>query len=85
MSKPSVGRIVRYVAHGTPVHPDGTQAFPSVMRAAFITEVDGDTDRVGLLVISPTGLHFHSLADGGAEYFAGKTAPGGTWQWPERD
>lgn len=76
---------MRYVSHGTPVREDGTQAFPSVMNAAMITEVEEGTDRVGLQVVTPKGVFFHSLADGGAEYFAGKTAPGGTWQWPERD
>lgn len=76
---------MRYVSHGTPVQEDGTQVFSSVHRMAFVTEVDGDTDRVGLLVVNPTGLHFHPLSEGGAEYFAGATAPGGTWQWPPRD
>lgn len=26
--RPSVGRIVRYVSHGTPVRSDGSQQFP---------------------------------------------------------
>lgn len=73
---------MRYVAHGTPVREDGTQAFSSVSRMAFITEVEEDTERVGLLVVSPTGFHFHSLADGGSEYSASENALGGSWHWP---
>lgn len=37
--KPSVGRLVHYVSHGSPVRLDGTQAFTSTCRAAVITEV----------------------------------------------
>ncbi len=37
--KPSVGRIVHYVSHGSPIREDGTQAFPSVCRAAVVAEV----------------------------------------------
>jgi len=32
--KPSVGRVVHYVSHGTPVRVDGTQAFYPRCRAA---------------------------------------------------
>jgi hypothetical protein len=42
--RPSVGRIVHYVSHGTPVRADGTQAFKSVCRAAHITEVGPASD-----------------------------------------
>lgn len=79
--KPSIGRVVHYVARGS---ADGK--FPSVCRAADITEV-GDTDTptglvvVGLMVKNPTGLFFHSLADGGVAW-DGDNA-GGTWHWPE--
>ena len=73
---------MRYVSHGTPVREDGTQEFPSVGRMAFITEIEEGTERVGLLVVNPTGLFFHPLANGGSQYFAGESAPGGTWQWP---
>ena len=37
--KPSVGRVVHYVSHGTPVRADGTQAFTAECRAAIVTEV----------------------------------------------
>lgn len=88
MSKPSVGRIVHYVSHGTPVREDGTQAFPSTCRAAIVTEVADDGRTVGLCVTNPSGLFFHSLADGGVEHRdspSGTLADlGGTWHWPER-
>jgi len=91
--KPSIGRTVHYVAHGTPVRQDGSQAFPSACRAATITEVDhDDTSRVGLMVANPTGLFFHPLAAGGcpydewdsAEALEGAHPQGGSWHWPER-
>jgi hypothetical protein len=39
MPIPSVGRIAHYVSHGTPVLPDGSQAYTSQCRTAKITEV----------------------------------------------
>lgn len=94
---PSVCRWVHYVSYGTP----GGE-YTSQCRAAVITEVadpnfgEGET-RVGLAVVNPTGLFFHSLADGGCDYHAGdvghdhtgaeipqRSYPGGTWHWPER-
>jgi len=96
---PSVGRIVHYVSHGTPVREDGSQAYTSQCRAADITEVDPNatTYRVGLMVKNPTGLFFHSIADGGSDYDLGVRRAdrvdwscdglhhqGGTWHWPER-
>lgn len=90
MPTPSVGRIVHYVAYGTP----GGE-YPKACRAATVTEVDPeDPDRVGLFVANPTGLFFHSLADGGCLYDPGEpqydpsnpasSYSGGTWHWPER-
>lgn len=77
MQKPSISRDVHYVAHGTPVREDGTQAFPSVCRAAKVIEVDADDPtRVGLFVMNPTGVFFHSLASGGCEYADGAERPG---------
>lgn len=80
--KPSVGRIVHYVSHGTP----GGE-YTSECRAAIVTEVDaGDPDRVGLSVVNPTGLFFHSLAGGGCSHDDSSDGShrGGTWHWPER-
>lgn len=84
---PSVGRIVHYVSHGTPVREDGSQAFLPECRAAIVTEVDPtDSGRVGLAVLNPTGQFFHPLANGGCEHVAVDEQPptGGTWHWPER-
>lgn len=95
MTIPSVGRVVHYVSHGSPVRSDGTQAFTSQCRAAIITEVgdwpDGisEADKpniavpVGLCVLNPTGLFLHSIADGDCmQSEIGRE--GGTWHWPER-
>jgi hypothetical protein len=90
--QPSVGRVVHYVSHGTPVRPDGSQAFTSQCRTAFVTEVTEHPEAdgtAGLMVANPTGLFFHSLADGGVPHAEDKAAgadehPGGTWHWPER-
>lgn len=92
---PSIGRVVHYVSRGS---ADGR--FAPACRAATITEVDEhDRNRVGLHVVNPTGLFFHSLSDGGVLYDGGEHGPltehrgvaghdisydGGTWHWPER-
>ncbi|KPI33252.1 hypothetical protein OV450_1340 [Actinobacteria bacterium OV450] len=89
MTAPSVGRIVHYVSHGTPVREDGTQAYTAKCRAAVVTEVNAEEPlQVGLCVLNPTGQFFHPLAAGGS--FQGRTdcsaSPGerqaGTWHWP---
>lgn len=81
-----VNGAVHYVSHGTPIRADGTQAFTSRCRAATITEVEQDSLRVGLMVANPTGLFFHSLADGGCQYGHPDNGPGGapeggTWHY----
>lgn len=89
---PSVGRVVHYVAYGTP-----NGEFPAgVCRAAVITEVvDASSSLgrvglpdvvadlakkglVGLCVLNPTGQYFNR----GILYDEAK-APG-TWHWCER-
>jgi len=35
--RPSVGRTVHYVSHGTPLRADGSQASPAACRAAALT------------------------------------------------
>jgi hypothetical protein len=83
MDKPSVGRIVHYVAYGTP----GGEFPAGVCRAATITEVGiplaeniepDPHERVGIMVANPTGLFFNR----GIPHDENK-APG-TWHWPER-
>lgn len=86
--KPSVGRVVHYVSHGTPVREDGTQAFKSEPRAAIITAVKSDTE-VDLCVLNPEGMFFNRgvlfVGEGGPGYDAETGAyPGGTWHWPPR-
>lgn len=69
----SVGRIVHYVAYGTPggEYPEG------VCRAAIITKVWGGGD-VGLAILNPTGMFFNERIE-----YSPLLQPG-TWHWPER-
>lgn len=84
---PRVGDIVHYVSFGTPVRPDGTQAFTSECRAAMITEVSTNDGVVNLVVFNPSGTFFN-LADydqwDGGKALAGAIPKGGSWHWPER-
>jgi len=70
---PSVGRVVHYVAYGTPggEYPAGEH------RAAIITHVHDET-RVSLCVLNPTGLFFNQ----GCQHDEAGEKPG-TWHWPE--
>lgn len=77
--KPSTGRVVHYVSHGTPRRPDGTQAYYSECRAAIVTEVCLDGQTVGLCVLNPTGQFFNR---GVQQDESGHK--GGSWHWPER-
>lgn len=81
--KPSVGRIVHYVSHGSPVREYGTQAYQSLCRAAIITEVLGDPEAddtmVNLAVLNPQGMFFDH-----ANMHSEDDHRGGTWHWPER-
>jgi len=82
MTIPSVGRRVHYVSYGTP----GGE-YTKQCRAATVSEVPSDENSrsvVGLVVLNPTGLFFHSLAAGGCSYDDSEDPRGGTWHWPER-
>ena len=79
---PSVGRVVHYVSHGSPVRPDGSQEFTSVCRAAIVTEVTDD-HTVGLCVLNPTGQFFKQGVIFDDDDDPAKRA-GGSWHWPER-
>jgi len=51
--RPTPGRVVHYVSHGTPIRPDGSQAYTQRCRAATVTEVGAwlpDGDPYGELV-----------------------------------
>lgn len=85
---PTVARIVHYVSQGS-----ANGLYPSVPRAAMITEVDPDDhDLVGLSVHNPTGVFFNAIASGGSRYDPGTydEARGeiiyepGSWHWPPR-
>jgi len=77
--RPTVGRIVHYVSHGTPPRSDGTQAYTSQCRAAIVTEV-GENRIVGLCVLNPEGQFFNR----GVHHQEDEHA-GGSWHWPERE
>lgn len=80
--EPSVGRIVHYVSYGTP----GGE-YPSVCRAAIITELPGqatgqrtkDSTTVNLCVLNPGGMFFNKYVK-----YSDQEHHGGTWHWPER-
>jgi len=80
--QPTVGRIVHYLSHGSPVLPDGSQKYKPECRAAVVTQnILGfmDTPLVGMAVLNPTGMFF--------EYGCPEdptAAMGGSWHWPER-
>jgi hypothetical protein len=75
--KPSVGRIVHYVAYGTP----GGEYKAGAHRAAIVTQVHSDSC-IDICIINPTGLFFATsalLMDPSVD-----VTPG-TWHWPERE
>lgn len=76
---PTVGRVVHYVSHGSPVREDGTQAYASRCRAAIVTAMGDDmaTNAVCLAVLNPTGMFFDQ------DVPHDEAHAGGTWHWPE--
>lgn len=73
--QPTVVGLVHYVSHGTPVRPDGSQAYTSQCRAAIITEITSDPDhpgQVGLAVLNPEGFFFNHAVP----YHDGAETPG---------
>lgn len=92
---PSVGRIVHYVSYGSPIRPDGTQAFTSECRAAIVTEVvsesEGNLAQGAIEQWDPPALVKVGLCvtnptglffHQGVQWSPNNT--GGTWHWPER-
>lgn len=79
---PSVGRIVHYVAYGTP----GGEYAAGAHRAAIVTDVVSAIDQesgdavCSLCVMNPTGLFFNT-----GIYADQIDKKPGTWHWPERD
>jgi hypothetical protein len=83
--RPSVGRVVHYVSHGTPYRPDGSQEYTSQCRAAIVTATDVAPDSepgcvfVSLAVMNPTGMFFNQFVLQDEDDHTG-----GTWHFPER-
>ena len=85
---PTVGRVVHYVSHGSPVRLDGTQAYLPACRAAIVTGLppqdslrsSGDIPVVSLAVLNQTGMFFNE----NTAYCDEGVMAGGTWHWPER-
>jgi len=81
---PTIGRVVHYVSHGT----SGGE-YPSVCRAAIVTDVDtyqdptddqdGHIGHVSLCVLNPEGMFFNRTVTQNET-----DKRGGTWHWPER-
>jgi hypothetical protein len=79
---PSIGRVVHYVAYGTP----GGEYAAGAHRAAVMTDVsfsgtgDGEsTVNVSLCILNPTGMFFAQHVP----YDEHGMKPG-SWHWPER-
>ena len=70
---PTVGRIVHYVAFGTP----GGEYKPE-HRAAIVTDVWPDRTEIGLCVLNPSGIFFNKAERDESALL------GGTWHQPER-
>ncbi len=68
---PTVGRVVYYVAYGTP----GGEYKAGAERAAMITQVNED-GTIGLFIMNPTGVYFNTSVKQDQE---GKKP--GTWHW----
>ena len=74
LEQPTIGRIVHYVAYGTP----GGEYLPE-HRAAIVTALGKSDGDVSLAVLNPTGMFFNPLIRFDPE------GASGTWHWPERD
>lgn len=81
----SVSRVVHFTSLGS-APQDGVQEYPSLCRAAVVTEVvDLAAGVVSLAVLNPEGMQFaRNIAfDYERESLNGSATPG-TWHWPER-
>ena len=70
----TVGRIVHYVAYGTP----GGEYQAGAHRAAIVAEIkEAESGTCVLTIFNPTGLHWNTAP------FSQEPKPG-TWHWPEK-
>jgi hypothetical protein len=78
--KPTVGRIVHYVAYGTPKgeHPAGICRAAIVAGLAWEPGMPDNSEGADLVILNPSGLFFDTCRHDEAK------APG-TWHWPERE
>lgn len=68
---PKIGTVVHYVSYGTP----GGE-YPSVCRAAIVSEIHEGTEAAGLVVLNPEGMFFNRTVPQND----GTNGPrGGTW------
>ena len=75
---PGIGARVHYVSEGSPVLADGTQRYPSLCRAAIVTQVaPGNPGLLGLCVLNPSGMFFNVAVP------HDETRGPGTWHWPD--
>ena len=98
---PELGWLVHYASHGTPVRADGSQAYPTTCRAAWVTGhgdmlpyptpesglLEDGPQLVDLCVINPTGMFFKQGVpeDPRPRGGTGELREGGTWHWPRPD
>ncbi len=71
---PSIGRVVHYVAYGTP----GGEYQAGAHRAAIITDCQPDDLIVSLCILNPTGMFFGLCIS-----FDATGQRPGSWHWPE--
>lgn len=77
MPKPSVGRTVHYVSHGTPGGEFKSECRAAIIAGAPTAGRGRPTTKVELVVLNPTGLFFNTCVQDE------DTKAGGTWHWPE--
>jgi Family of unknown function (DUF6085) len=77
---PRINQDAHYVSHGTPVLPDGSQAFPPACRAAKVTAVEDPAGQAGggivsLTVFNPDGW----FCNKGVPHVNPEHMTGGSW------
>ncbi len=78
MQKPSVGRVVHYVAYGTPNSEHKPEHLAAIITSVFTLASSGDEQTVGLCVLDPVGIFFNQDV---RRDDTGQAS--GTWHFPE--